>query len=131
MKSFAVPTQSSEQWIDITERVRASLAELEASPVQAVLVYCPHTTAGVTINECADPDVATDLGDAFSKIVPEDIAWRHGEGNSPAHLKAGLVGSSVTIPVLEGQLKLGRWQGIFLCEFDGPRTREIWVQALS
>jgi len=130
MKAISVRTEVAEGLVGITDRIQAAVAEMGVE-MRAVLVYCPHTSAGVTINESADPDVATDVRDALSAIVPEGIRWRHAEGNSPAHLMASMVGSSVTIPVEDGKLKLGRWQGVSLCEFDGPRTREIWLQALS
>ena len=130
MKAISVRTEVAEGLVGITDRIQAAVAEMGVE-MRAVLVCCPHTSAGVTINESADPDVATDVRDALSAIVPEGIRWRHAEGNSPAHLMASMVGSSVTIPVEDGKLKLGRWQGVSLCEFDGPRTREIWLQALS
>jgi len=95
------------------------------------LVFCPHTTAGVTVNEAADPDVALDLLTALSRVVEQEGPWRHREGNSPAHVKASLVGSSVLLPICQGMLALGTWQGIFLCEFDGPRAREILVQTVG
>ena len=92
------------------------------------MVYCPHTTAGVTINEHADPDVARDIQDWLDEAVPRRRGWRHLEGNADGHVKAALVGSSVTIPVAEGRLLLGTWQGVFFCEFDGPRTRHLEVR---
>ena len=93
----------------------------------SITVFVPHTTAGVTINEQADPDVAADLGAALARLVPEQDAYRHGEGNSDAHIKASLMGAAVPVLVRDGRLQLGTWQGIFFCEFDGPRAREIWV----
>ena len=91
------------------------------------IIFIPHTTAGLTINENADPDVLRDLIMAFDKIVPADLPYLHSEGNSPAHLKASLVGFERMIPVKDGKLALGVWQGIYLCEFDGPRTRKVLV----
>ena len=91
-------------------------------------VYVPHTTAGITINENADPDVVADMEMTFDRLVPRDPAYRHGEGNSDSHVKTALVGTSQTVFVRSGDLWLGRWQGIFLCEFDGPRTREVLVR---
>jgi secondary thiamine-phosphate synthase enzyme len=91
------------------------------------LVYCPHTTAGITINEHADPDVRLDLERAFQKLVPS-VRFDHVEGNSPAHFLASVIGASAMIPVYEARLELGTWQGIFFCEFDGPRSRQVWVE---
>lgn len=95
------------------------------------LVYCPHTTAGVTINENADPDVARDLLFALAETFPDRPGFRHMEGNSSAHLQASMVGPSVGVPVQKGKLCLGQWQGIFFCEFDGPRHRRFWVQTAA
>ncbi len=94
-------------------------------------VFVPHTTCGITINENADPDVRSDILMELDKIVPLTDGYRHGEGNSAAHIKAGFMGSSVTIPVLGGTLALGRWQGVYLCEFDGPRTRNVRISFIS
>jgi secondary thiamine-phosphate synthase enzyme len=109
---------------EITVQVRAALAEARFES-GICLIYVPHTTAGITINENADPDVAADLLTALAQTVPAGIAWRHREGNSPAHLQAVLVGSSVSLAVRAGRPLLGRWQGIFFCEFDGPRRRTV------
>jgi secondary thiamine-phosphate synthase enzyme len=91
------------------------------------LVFCPHTTAGLIINEHADPDVRLDLERAFEKLVPH-VPFAHVEGNSPSHFLASVVGSSLVIPIRDGRLQLGTWQGVFFCEFDGPRSRQVWVQ---
>jgi secondary thiamine-phosphate synthase enzyme len=96
-----------------------------------VLVYVPHTTAGVLINERADPDVARDVVAALDRMVPADAAYRHAEGNAPAHIKAVLVGTSQMVPAMDGRLALGTWQGIFLAEFDGPRSRRLLVVPLA
>lgn len=95
------------------------------------VVFCPHTTAGITINENADPDVRHDLLLGFGRALPDRAEFRHAEGNSAAHLKASAVGSSATIPVQGGQLVLGTWQGIYFCEFDGPRRRNFYVKILA
>lgn len=95
------------------------------------LVYCPHTTAGMTINENADPDVVRDLLFALDQTYPDRPEFRHAEGNSAAHLKASVMGSSVTIPITEGRLVLGTWQGVYFCEFDGPRHRAYYVQVIG
>ena len=111
--------------VDITLEVTRLVREAD---VQSGLctVYVPHTTAGVTINEHADPDVAHDLLDALTEIVPK-LRFRHGEGNSDAHVKAALMGASATIPIDQGSLCLGTWQGVYFCEFDGPRSRRAYV----
>ncbi len=96
----------------------------------AVVVFCPHTTAGLTVNEDADPDVATDMVMAMNRLIPRDAGYRHAEGNSDAHVKTTLVGPSLTLIVSGGRLQLGTWQGVYLCEWDGPRTRKVWVQWL-
>jgi secondary thiamine-phosphate synthase enzyme len=93
-------------------------------------VYVPHTTAGVTINEGADPAVGRDIQMAWERLVPEDLAYEHAEGNSPAHILSCLAGSSVHVPVEEGEIRLGTWQSIFFCEFDGPRSRKVWLRKL-
>ena len=117
-------------WTDVTARVREALRE---SGVQNGLcvVYCPHTTAGITINENADPDVVRDLIFALEKTYPDRAEFRHSEGNSASHLKASVIGSSVTLIIREGRLLLGTWQGVYFCEFDGPRTRRFFVKILE
>ncbi|MGB2982567.1 MAG: secondary thiamine-phosphate synthase enzyme YjbQ [Candidatus Bipolaricaulia bacterium] len=130
MHELVVTTQSKEELIDITPLVRRVVEGQEVAS-GACVVFSPHTTAGITINEHADPAVAEDLQSALSHLVPEDVSWRHLEGNSPAHVKASLIGSSAFVGVENGKLALGTWQGIFLCEFDGPRTRKVWIKTLS
>ena len=128
MEQFSLNTPE-EGFIDITGQVRKIVA---AGNVQNGLcqIFVPHTTAGVTINENADPDVVTDMLAALGKMVP-DLPYRHTEGNSPAHVKSSLVGCSITVPISEGRLCLGTWQGIYFCEFDGPRTRKVWVNLVG
>jgi secondary thiamine-phosphate synthase enzyme len=125
-------TERQSQLVDITRQVRDAVAGESGA---AVLVYVPHTTAGVTINEHADPAVARDFEAALEKIVPEDWPWQHveeGEENAPTHIRAAFMGPSVTIPFREdGSLALGTWQGIFFCEFDGPRRRSFYVTVLG
>jgi secondary thiamine-phosphate synthase enzyme len=121
------------QLVEVTDRVRAAVREAGLAE-GAVLVYCPHTTAGVTVQENADPDVARDLLLALENAVPLAAArgrYLHAEGNSDAHVKASLVGSSCLVPVAGGELRLGTWQGIFLCEFDGPRLRHLELRSLG
>jgi secondary thiamine-phosphate synthase enzyme len=127
--TFSVRTPGRTSFVSITNEVRSAVRELGVTD-GAVLVYVPHTTAAVTINENADPDVATDLDAALSRLVPERGPYRHAEGNSDGHVKSSLVGCSETVLVENGDLVLGTWQGIFLCEFDGPRTRKIHVGVL-
>ncbi|MHC5054708.1 MAG: secondary thiamine-phosphate synthase enzyme YjbQ [Planctomycetota bacterium] len=130
MTEFSVRTRSRTQLVDVTREVAEAVAA--SGPERgAALVQVPHTTAGVTINENADPDVCADLEGALDRLVPWDGPYRHSEGNSAAHVKSTLVGSSVTVPVEEGRLVLGTWQGIYLCEFDGPRTRKVRVRPLA
>lgn len=128
MQQFSLNTPA-EGFIDITGQVRKIVA---AGAVQNGLcqIFVPHTTAGVTINENADPDVVTDMLSALKQMVP-DLHYRNSEGNSPAHVKSSLVGCSLTVPITEGRLCLGTWQGIYFCEFDGPRTRKVWVQLVG
>lgn len=120
-------TSRHTELVDITEKVREALPRLDK--VDGILtVYCPHTTAGLIVNEHADPDVASDLERRLDAMVPwSDAGDRHGEGNTAAHLKAALVGTSVSLIVENGRLLLGTWQGVFFCEFDGPRSREVWL----
>ena len=94
----------------------------------AVVVFCPHTTAGLTVNEDADPDVATDMVMAMGRLIPRDAGYRHAEGNSDAHLKSSLMGCALTLLVEDGRLALGTWQGVYFCEFDGPRRRSVWAR---
>lgn len=122
-----IGTHSPRQMVDITARLREVLQEA-AVESGTLTVFCPHTTAGITINENADPDVVRDMIDILEGLIPEQGPYRHLEGNSHAHVKASLVGASETILVEHGRLMLGTWQGIYLCEFDGPRHREVWVR---
>ena len=130
MHELTVTTERRTQLLDITEHVRAAVAGSDGA---AALVYVPHTTAGVTINEHADPMVARDFETALEKIAPEGWAWQHieeGEENAPSHVRAALMGPQVLIPLRHGELALGTWQGIFFCELDGPRTRKVYVSVL-
>jgi secondary thiamine-phosphate synthase enzyme len=129
-KTLSVRTRSRTSFVDITDEVRRAVAELGVTD-GAVLVYVPHTTAAVTINESADPDVARDVVAKLAELVPKSGDYRHSEGNSDAHVKSSLVGCSETVLVRGGELVLGTWQGIFFCEFDGPRTRSVVVGALG
>lgn len=132
MREIRLRTARRTQVVDVTAEVRSAVAGERGS---AALVFVPHTTAGVTINEHADPAVARDLEAALERIVEDGWPWQHhepGEENAPTHVRASLMGPSVVIPLREdGSLALGTWQGIFLCEFDGPRERRIVVSVLA
>jgi len=130
MKEIKLQTSGRTDFVDVTSRVQSAVGELGLES-GAVLVFNPHTTAGVTINEGADPDVVRDMTASFDKLVPWQDGYRHAEGNAAAHIKATMFGSSVTIPVEGGSLQLGTWQKIWFCDFDGPRSRKIWVQPLT
>ena len=126
MQELTVPTQSRVEFVDITAEVqRAVRAEGLANGICQVFV--PHTTAAVTINENADPDVVRDLIAVLERLVPREGGYRHAEGNSDAHAKASMLGTSLTVPVAAGRLVLGTWQAIYFCEFDGPRRRRCLV----
>jgi secondary thiamine-phosphate synthase enzyme len=126
---LSVRTERREQMLDITDAVAGAITELGVDE-GAVLVHVPHTTAAVTVNEGYDPDVAADVLAHLSAMVPVSPAFAHAEGNSDSHIKAILVGCAHPIAVEGGLPALGRWQRLFLCEFDGPRTREVWVTPL-
>ncbi|TMB94902.1 MAG: YjbQ family protein [Chloroflexi bacterium] len=129
-ESFRVRTERRVQLLDVTRKV-AQLVE-RAEVVDGVCyVFVPHTTAGVTINEAAEPDVARDIEAQLGRMVPKDAHYRHSEGNSDSHIKTVLVGPTVTAPVRQGKLSLGTWQAVFLCEWDGPRTRTIEVRVID
>ena len=123
--TFKVRSREREELVEFTDEVRRKLKESGAREGVCVL-FVRHTTAGLTVNENADPDVASDMLHALRALIPQHgMGFRHGEENSDAHIKATLVGSSVCVPFSDGKLLLGRWQGIFLCEFDGGREREV------
>jgi secondary thiamine-phosphate synthase enzyme len=130
---ISVQSERRMQLIEVTDAVRGALPE-RLDDVSAVLVFVPHTTAGVTINEHADPAVARDLEAALERIVGDDWGWEHieaGEENAPSHVRTSLMGQQVLVPVVDGKLALGTWQGIFFCEFDGPRRRRLYVTPLA
>jgi len=125
MQVLKVRSHQREELVEITDRVKEAL-EVSGEQEGVVVLYVQHTTAGLTVNENADPDVPRDMLHLLRTLIPQHgMGFRHGEENSDAHIKATLVGSSVTIPFNEGKLLLGRWQGIFLCEFDGGRERQV------
>jgi secondary thiamine-phosphate synthase enzyme len=129
MKQININTTDKCQLLDITDQVAKIIKEDNSNPV-AVLITVPHTTAGITINECADPTVAEDIMEYMEKHIPTSHNFRHSEGNSDAHIKSTLTGVSKMIPIVNGKMSLGTWQGIFLAEFDGPRSRKICVTML-
>lgn len=130
LKKFTLKTGKRDEMIEVTEQVQDFVNE-QGLHDGAVIVYCPHTTAGITINENADPDVKRDMIRRFDEVYPwEHKLDRHMEGNTAAHMKASTVGASQHVIVSDGQLLLGTWQGIYFCEFDGPRTRTFYVKAL-
>ncbi len=127
MEEIAISTHTKAEFIDITDLVQRAV-ETSKLANGLCFIYCPHTTAGLTINENADPAVARDILTALSTIAPQNRGWTHSEGNAPAHIKASLIGNSLLVAFENGKLCLGTWQGIFLCEFDGPRRRKIWLK---
>ena len=132
MREISISTERRTQVVDITGQVNEALDG--ANGASAVLVFVPHTTAGVTINEHADPAVARDLEAAMERIVGDDWGWQHieaGEENAPSHIRASLAGPQVLVPLEGDRLALGTWQGIFFCEFDGPRKRKVYVTPLT
>jgi secondary thiamine-phosphate synthase enzyme len=132
VRQLTLQTERQSQLVDITREVAAAVAGQSGA---AVLVYVPHTTAGVTVNEHADPAVARDFEAALERVVPADWRWQHveeGEENAPTHVRASLMGPSVVVPLRDdGSLALGTWQGVFFCEFDGPRRRTVYVSVLQ
>lgn len=129
MEQFSLQSSSRTELIDITGNI---LEIIKTSGIRngLVTVYCPHTTGGITINEGADPMVKRDILHVINKIIPWEADYRHMEGNSPAHIKTMLTGSSVQVIIENNKLRLGTWQKIFFCEYDGPRKRKVWIQAL-
>jgi secondary thiamine-phosphate synthase enzyme len=128
--TLSVPTRSRTEMVDITGRIQELVRD--SGVTEGVChIFEAHTTAGLTINENADPSVQADILMVLNKIISDGEAYRHLEGNSPAHIKASLMGSSLTVLVSNGRLLLGTWQGVFLCEFDGPRTRKVQIKIMA
>jgi secondary thiamine-phosphate synthase enzyme len=131
VREISLRTERRTQLLDITPQVEEALNGVDGAA--AALVYVPHTTAGVTINEDIDPDLADDIESAMEKIVEDGWGWKHDDAdgpNAPSHMRASLMSPEVLVPLQEGKLALGRYQGIFFCEFDGPRERKVYVTAL-
>jgi secondary thiamine-phosphate synthase enzyme len=126
MQTFSLRTSGRTDFADITSQVQRAVGELGTGD-GVVTVFVPHTTAGVTINENADPDVTADLELVLDRVVPWTGGYAHCEGNTAAHVKASMMGSSAQVIVEGGRLQLGTWQSIYFCEFDGPRTRKVWI----
>lgn len=129
MEKFRIRTSRRNEMVDITRFVEESVRKADVRRGLCV-VYCPHTTGAVTVNEGADPDVASDILMGLGRLVPDDLPFRHREGNADAHLKASLIGPSENLIVSDGRLVLGTWQKIFFCEFDGPRERTVHVELI-
>jgi secondary thiamine-phosphate synthase enzyme len=124
-----IKTGNRIELIDITDKVQAAVVKSKAKD-SVCLIFCPHTTAGLTINENADPSVRKDIINAMNKLVPANAGYAHSEGNADSHVKSSIFGQSLTVFVENGKLALGTWQGIYFCEGDGPRTREVWIKVI-
>ena len=130
METLSVSTSERVDLVDITSQVAQEVAKSGVG-TGTVTIYVPHTTCGVTINESADPDVARDIKTHLAKLVPQNGGFKHYEGNSDSHIKTSMIGSSENIFIENGKLVLGTWQGIFLCDFDGPRTRKVYIKIVE
>jgi len=130
METIQIVTNKRDEFVDITKDVSKALNQMKIDS-GVCIVYCLHTTAGLTINENADPAVKKDIINYFSKAIPKGKGYSHIEGNSDSHIKASIMGSSLNIIVEEGRLVLGTWQGIYFCEFDGPRSREVYLKVIK
>jgi len=130
IEKIEVSTKQRVQMVDITSEIQRVISKTEIKEGMAC-VFCPHTTAAVTINENCDPSVQTDINHTLSALIPHNSRYSHTEGNADAHIKSALMGSSRAVFIQGGKVVLGTWQGIFFCEFDGPRTREIWVRVIK
>ena len=133
MHEISLSTDRRTQLVEITGQVQGAL-DGDAASASAALIFVPHTTAGVTINEHADPAVARDFEKALERMVADEWGWEHieeGEENAPSHIRAALMSPQVLVPIRDGKLALGTWQGIFFCEFDGPRQRKVYVTPLT
>ncbi len=125
--SIGIRTSRRSEFIDITGKIEGTVQKERVS-AGTCHIFVPHTTAGLTINENADPSVKNDILSVLDKLIPRDSSYTHSEGNSDSHIKSSLLGNTKTLIIENGRLRLGTWQGIFFCEFDGPRTREVWVK---
>ncbi|MCX5701343.1 MAG: secondary thiamine-phosphate synthase enzyme YjbQ [Candidatus Omnitrophica bacterium] len=130
MERLSLKTNKRSELVDITGKIQALISKAEISS-GVCLIFCPHTTAGLTINENADPSVKSDIINTLNKVIPEGAGYAHSEGNADSHVKSSLFGSSLSIFIEGGKLILGIWQGIYFCESDGPRQREVWVKMIK
>lgn len=130
MEKITVKTNKKNELIDITSEIKGIIEALNMQNGICV-VFCPHTTSSITINEAFDPSVKGDIVFSFNKISPDYKEFRHLEGNSGAHVKSSVMGSSINLIINNGKIMLGQWQGIYFAEFDGPRTREVWIETIS
>ncbi len=130
MEKINIRTAKRIDLIDITGQIQNTVSKSKVKD-GICFVFCPHTTAGLTINENADPQVKRDIINTLNKLVPENAGYVHSEGNADSHIKSSLFGSSLTIFIEDGQLAFGTWQGIYFCEGDGPRSREVWIKILA
>jgi len=130
MEKISIRTNNRIELIDITDRVQAIVSKGKVKD-GICFIFCPHTTAGLTINENADPSVRRDIANALNKLVPANAGYSHVEGNADSHIKSSLFDSSLAVFVASGQLVFGTWQGIYFCEGDGPRSREVWVTTIE
>jgi secondary thiamine-phosphate synthase enzyme len=129
MEKINVKTSSRVELIDITDKVQAIVSKSKVKD-GVCFVFCPHTTAGLSINENADPSVRRDIINTLNRLVPQGAGYSHSEGNADSHIKSSLFGSSLTIFIEDGQLAFGTWQGIYFCEGDGPRSRQVWIKVI-
>jgi len=127
MEKIDVKTSKRVELIDITDRIQSIVNKSKVKD-GVCFIFCPHTTAGLTINENADPSVRSDIITTLKKLIPENAGYAHSEGNADSHIKSSLFGPSLTVFVEDGQLALGTWQGIYFCESDGPRSRQVWIK---
>lgn len=130
LRYINVRSRNRNEFIDITAEVESELAEMKVSD-GIVCIFVPHTSAGITINEGADPSVRHDILATLSRLIPKDAGYHHQEGNSDAHLKSSIIGASICVPVEGAKIALGTWQAVYFCEFDGPRHRRVGIKALS
>jgi secondary thiamine-phosphate synthase enzyme len=130
MEKISIKTGSRIELVDITAKIQAAVAKSRIKE-GVCFIFCPHTTAGLTINENADPSVQRDILNALNRLVPAGAGYTHSEGNADSHIKSSIFGSSLTIFIEDGQLAFGTWQGIYFCEGDGPRSREAWIKILA
>jgi secondary thiamine-phosphate synthase enzyme len=130
MEKITVQTRKRNDFVEITDKID-SIVKSKNIKSGICFIFVPHTTCGLTINENADPSVKRDIMDKFEELVPENDRYSHSEGNADSHIKSTITGHSLTVFIEDGILKLGTWQGIFLCEFDGPRIREVWVKIIG